>query len=118
MIRELETRSRTSVKGNVMKNSKKFVFHIYPENIDYIESLSYQDKTIIINDLLSKYRKNQELELKTEKGFKRFTKVIAVILAIAIGFPLAVILTSQAIKVSQQNNDAMKSYFQNVRIKW
>ena len=42
--------------NNETEKSKKFVFQLYDENIDFVERLSYQEKNDILNHLLNDYR--------------------------------------------------------------
>ena len=72
----------------VEQKSKKFVFNVYQENVSFVESLSYEQKNELVNELLRDY---QILATKEEKGknlISFFKKIVIFLFIVLIGTPL------------------------------
>ena len=94
--------------------SKKFVFVIKPENVKFIESLSYQDKQDIVNQLISKYRNNEQHNSQSNEETLWLKKFIAFATAIIIGIPLLLILLSYSLNLTKNSYLYMQTNFEKV----
>lgn len=94
--------------------TKKFVFQIDAENIDFVEGLSYQEKQEIINQLLYDYQNNQTQNYNVELEKVKIKRLITVGLLIIIGVPLMFTLLNLSWQASHNNNMNMQSNFQKL----
>lgn len=93
---------------------KKFVFLIEPENIQFIESLSYQDKQDVINELISNYQNNRSYSEKTEADSEWLKKFIAFAIAVVVGIPLLLVLLSFSLNLTKDSYMYMQTNFEKV----
>lgn len=96
------------------QKTKKFVFQIYPENIKYIESLSYQEKQDLINTLIMNYKLYQSKEDQTESVLGNIKKIIMNILIIIIGIPLLLYLFNVSLDLTKSNYLEMQRKFEKL----
>ncbi|MFH0703032.1 MAG: hypothetical protein V2B14_05790 [bacterium] len=101
-------------KENTIQNPKKFVFKIYPENIKYIESLSYQEKQDFINILIKNHRENKHLNYESSQFIKNFVKVIALVIFIIIGIPLLLFLINASLNMTKSSYMDMQRNFEKL----
>lgn len=94
--------------------TKKFVFQIDAENIDFVESLSYQEKQEVINQLLYDYQNNQTQNYNVELEKVKIKKLITIGLLIVLGIPLMFTLLNVSWQASRSNNMNMQSNFQKL----
>jgi len=99
---------------NPIQKSKKFVFQIYPENIDYIESLSHEEKQYIINYLIQLHRDNQLHNYKIEKEGRTLKKIIFIIVCILIGVPLLFFLIGISLDLTRSSYYSMQKNFEKL----
>lgn len=101
-------------EGAFPTKARKFVFQIYPENISFIESLSYQEKQIIINDLISKYRQGNDVPNIISRIINPYKKLISVIITILIVVSFLTFISSLAWNASQLTNYSMQKNFEKL----
>ncbi|MEI7475049.1 MAG: hypothetical protein WCK67_09760 [bacterium] len=99
---------------NEKPKSKKFVFMIYSDNIAPIESLTYDEKNILVNELLTDYFKEKNIStlsrLKLENAQNQLKKVILTIIAI----PLIFALISGSIYLTKKSYIDMQRKFEKL----
>jgi hypothetical protein len=99
---------------DIVPKSKKFVFHIYPNNVKYVDSLSFQERHDIINELLIKYRTTGFKNLIPSKYLDLALKGTIIAFLIAVFIPLTVFLAKNAIDGSKSTNQDMQRRFENI----
>jgi hypothetical protein len=99
---------------DIVPKAKKFVFHIYPENVKYVESMSFQERHDIVNELLVKYRTTGFKNLIPSQYLDLALKGAIVAVLIAVFIPLTVFLAKSAIEGSKSTNQDMQRKFENL----
>ncbi len=97
--------------GENQPNSKKYVIYIDSENVDFIESLSINERKTIINDIL----KEQDIVIKKQRqneARNRYIKHLTVAsFTFIICFPLLFILVNKSLEVSINNYQTSRENF-------
>jgi hypothetical protein len=93
---------------------KKFVFQIYPENISFIESLSYQEKQLIINELISEYRQGNDVPNIITRLINPYKKIITVLVSALIVVSFLVFITSLAWTATKSTDYSMQRNFEKL----
>ncbi len=96
------------------KKLKKFVFSIEPENVDFIESLSYHDKQNLVNHLISEHKNNRQLQQHSNQEAIWLKKFITYSLVVIIGIPLLLILLSFSFKLTKNSYMYMQTNFEKL----
>lgn len=96
------------------KKPKKFVFQINSENVSFIESLSYQDKHYLINQLISGYQNNESSNNQVKNESLWLKKFIAFAVVIVIGVPLLLLLLSFSLTQTKNSYLYMQKNFEKV----
>jgi len=99
---------------DLIPKSKKFVFHIYPENVRYVDSLSFQERHDIVNELLIKYRETGFKNLIPSKYIDMALKGLIIGILIAVFIPLTIFLAKSTIDMSKSTNLDMQRKFENL----
>ncbi|MDD3013775.1 MAG: hypothetical protein PHC34_08750 [Candidatus Gastranaerophilales bacterium] len=103
--------------GNVQddKNKpKKFVFQIYPENIDYIDSLPYEEKHDLINQLLTNYREGFYTEDNSKTGTQKLTNTVRNFILLIIIIPVLLYLLNVSLNVTKNNYRIFQGNFEKL----
>ena len=107
-------KSKYFSEDDIVQGPKKFVFQIYPENVKFIESLSYQEKQDLINHLISESRNEINEKYKYKQHFNWVKKAIITVILILIGIPLLFYLASISLNVTKTNYSEMQSNFEKL----
>lgn len=104
------------MKEELIKRSttKKFVFQINAENVDFIETLAYQDKQDLINDLILRYRNNEQYNNKFEEESMWLKKFIIFGLFVIIGIPALLLFLSYSFNLTRNSYVYMQKNFEKV----
>ncbi len=94
--------------------TKKFVFHIYDENIDFVESLPSNQKNVLINQLIYDYRVEDIKNKKSNELRKFYKKTAMAILLVVIGVPLFLMLINFSLNVTLNSYSQMQNNFQKL----
>lgn len=102
-------------RGEMSPNRhKKFVVVIYPENVDFMEQLSYEEKNDLINELIIEYRTEEKLSKKSyfelEKLRNNMKKTVLIIVAI----PLIIALLSVSLYLTKNSYVNMQRNFESL----
>ncbi len=97
-----------------INKSKKFVFHIDNEHIDFIESLSFQEKHNLINYLITDYRRNSNVLGQQTFDFKKLKKGIIIAIIILAGVPLLLFLTNISLSLTKSGYLEMQRNFEKI----
>lgn len=96
--------------SNVIK-PKKFVFQIYPENIEYIENLSFEEKNDLINNMINEYRNRKDEDYTKEQRIKIFKSIFITFLTIIVAVPLIIFLINASFTVTKSSYGEMQKNF-------
>jgi phospholipid N-methyltransferase len=99
---------------DIVRKNKKFVFQIYPENIKFIESFSYQEKHDFINQLISEYRESKIFALEQEKLHSKAKNLLIIILAVIIGIPLLLYIINVSLDLTKASYYDMQTKFEKL----
>jgi len=109
-----EVLGKLKTENNEPPQSKKFVFQVNTENIDFVERLSYQEKNDLINYLIKNYRfANASQKKKTEES-AFIKKCVIIFLAITVGLPLIIYLTGLSFSLTKTNYTYMQKNFEKL----
>ena len=97
-----------------IQTPKKFVFQIYPENIDYIESLPYRKKNNLINQLLDNYKFYSIEKKKNDDLINLLKKIAITLLLIVICIPLLIMLVNFSFEVTKNSYSKMERNFEKL----
>jgi len=99
---------------NKVQSTKKFVFQIYSDNIEFIETLSYQEKNDLINYLVSEYQVSSNSNKKFNSGFNLAGKITLIILAFAVGIPLLFYILGVSFDLTKASYYSMQQNFEKL----
>jgi len=101
-------------EDDIVQGPKKFVFQIHPENVKFIESLSYQEKQDFINHLIAQSREEINEEYKHKEYFKWIKKAFTIAMTILIGIPMLFYFTNISLKATKTNYSEMQKNFEKL----
>lgn len=91
--------------------SKKYVIYIDPENIDFMEALSINDRKTIINKILREQDEAIAAQLFLEQRKRFLRQIIVATLTFIIGFPLLFALVNLSMEATITNYKQSKKDF-------
>ena len=93
---------------------KKYVIYITPNNIDYVDSLSIDDRTELINNVLYESH-NSDIKNKQLKERQKYLKhLIVVCITVIISFPILFFAVNKSLQVSISNYQQSQQNFQKL----
>ncbi len=101
--------------GNNIQNireTKKFVFQVFDENIDFIEPMASEQKNALINRLLYNHRIDIAQEKKKTELRNLVKKIAITVIAILIGVPLLITLVNLSFDATFKGYSQMQSNFE------
>jgi len=112
----MEEYTNTSENMEEPKNHeiKKFVFRIYDENIDLIETMSSDEKNDFINNLIDSYRDSDDKAAKKEKLINLCKKTAIGIILTVIGLPLFILLVNFSFDLTLNSYSKMQKNFEKL----
>lgn len=113
-FKNFDTKPKYFSDDDILHGPKKFVFQIYPENIKFIESLSYQEKQDFINHLISESRREITGERTYNGYFRWFKKILGFTLAVLIGIPLLLYMANISLDLTKSNYSEMQRNFEKL----
>ena len=96
------------------QRAKKFVFQVYSDNIDFVETLSYQEKNDLVNKLLNDYQVSSVINHKFNKSVNLAKKSVIIFLAIVLGIPLILYLASISLNLTKSSYVDMQTNFEKL----
>ena len=99
---------------DLVDKPKKFVFQIYPENVDYVESMSYQEKQDFVNGLIQEYRDKENVYYQDEADYSRLKKIIIYALSVLVGIPLLLIMINFSLDITKNSYVDMQKKFEKL----
>ena len=109
-ISDSETKLETDL-SIVYGNAKKYVIYINLENIDFIESLSTDERRKVINKILQE-QKEFSIKDRASKARSRFLKhLLLAVFTFIIFFPIVFIYVNKALLISIDNYEQAKENF-------
>ena len=96
---------------NVETEVKKYVIHVDPDNIPFMENLSVNERRKIINTVIREQAIFSEDGLKTRRQRNFIVHVLLVVITLSLSFPILFTMVNKALKVTIQNYDQTRSNF-------
>ncbi len=96
---------------NVETEVKKYVIHVDPDNIPFMENLSVNERRKIINTVIREQAIFSEDGLKTKRQRNFIVHVLLIVITLSVSFPLLFTLVNKAAKITIQNYDQTRSNF-------
>lgn len=96
------------------QETKKFVFQIFDENIDLVETMSSEQKSNLVNKLLYNYQAELNREKKKTDIIKLCKKAAIVGSVIIIGIPLLLLLVNLSFDLTLNNYSEMQQNFEKL----
>lgn len=106
--------SQHNTTGTNRQKMKKFVFHLYGENVDFVDSLPVEEKNRIINILVQSYKTNHEFALQDKKLRKSIKKAVFIILLLLIGTPILIKMVNFSIVATLNSYGEMQRNFEKL----
>lgn len=103
-----------NVMNNETHKSKKFVFRVYSDNVDFIESLSYQEKNDLVNQLFNDYRISSVINQKFNRSINIAKKSVFIFLAVVMGIPMIIYLASISLDFTKASYVEMQQNFEKL----
>ena len=98
----------------VPQDAKKYVIYIDPENIDFIDSLSIDDRKSTINDILRQEDERIKTKKLEEARLAHAKKVITICMTVVIGLPVVFHLVNKSVELTIINYQVAKSNFEKL----
>lgn len=93
---------------------KKYVIYITPNNIDYVDSLSIDDRTELINNVIYESH-NSDVKNKQLKERQKYLKhLIVVCITVIISFPILFFAVNKSLQASISNYQQSQQNFQKL----
>lgn len=114
LISDIEDENQNAVVKKVTlidSDCKKYVVYIDPENVDYMEHLSINERKDIINKIIKTHNANSIKRQKTEEASHFVRHAIVACLTILITLPFIFTLANKALDVTIQNYATSRQNF-------
>ncbi|MBR1908175.1 hypothetical protein IJ818_04480 [bacterium] len=95
-------------------NCKKYVVYITPNNVDYVDSLSIDERTELINNIIFEKQENNKKSklLKVRQNY--FKHLIVVCLTVIISFPVLFYAVNKSLQATINNYQQSQENFQKL----
>lgn len=100
-----------NLPSEINPNSKKYVIYIEPENIDFIENLSIDERKLVINKILNEQHALSEKQKAAKERMRFFKHAILCCLTAIIGLPCLFYLVNKSIELTIQNYKSSEQNF-------
>jgi len=114
MVQKQNNENTNHNNENEVQRTKKFVFQIYDDNIDFIENVSQTKKNVLINKIIQNYRLEKYKDTQNEEFKNIIKKVIITALIIFIGIPLGFKLINLSFDLTMNSYSEMQNNFQKL----
>ena len=95
----------------IYANAKKYIIYIDKENVDFIESLSINERREIINKKLKEYKEQSIANRKAATRNKRLRHIAFSFFTFIIFFPMVLICINKTLQISVTNYSQAKGNF-------
>lgn len=99
------------IKPEIDSKSKKYVIYIDPENVEFMENLSINERKIIINKILREQDEFIQQQIIKEDRRRYFLHAMTVLFTILIGFPLTFFLVNLSMNTTIENYQQAQKNF-------
>jgi len=103
-----------NIQPEVDSKAKKYVIYVNAENVDFVESLSINDRKILINKILSEQNELAKKRIELEKRARFFKHALVITFTVLIGFPLLFFLVNKSIAITIANYQHAQKNFQTL----
>ncbi len=94
--------------------SKKYVIYVEPENIDYVESLSVEERKNVINKILNEQNAYAKRQKEIDGQIRFFKHAMVVTVTVLIGFPTLFFLVNNSMIISMNNYHQAQRNFKSL----
>lgn len=92
-------------------DSKKYVLYIDPDNVDFMESLSIEDRKVIVNRILKEQTEEARKKKIAKEKEKFFVNAVIVTITVIVFFPIMFFAVNKAMEISITNYKNTKENF-------
>lgn len=92
-------------------DSKKYVVYVSPDNVDFMESLSANERKIMINKILKEQNEFAIIAKEAERRRKFISNLMIVTLTAIIGFPIMFFIVNKGLELTITNYNTAKQNF-------
>lgn len=90
---------------------KKYVIHVDPENVDYMEHLTINERRKVINKILKEQAIFTEEEIREKRNKKRIAHLLLMVLTFSIALPVFFVAINTSVKMTLQSYSSSKNNF-------
>lgn len=107
--------NKTNIFDNFPKSDcKKYVVYITPNNVDYVDNLSIDERTELINNVISD-KHSSDIKSKRLLERQRYVKhLIVVCITVIIGFPILFFAVNKSLQICISNYQQSQENFQKL----
>lgn len=107
--------NKTNIFDNFPKSDcKKYVVYITPNNVDYVDNLSIDERTELINNVISDKHSN-DIKSKRLLERQRYVKhLIVVCITVIIAFPILFFTVNKSLQICISNYQQSQENFQKL----
>ncbi|NLF82615.1 MAG: hypothetical protein GX568_01340 [Candidatus Gastranaerophilales bacterium] len=106
--------SQHNTTGANRPKMKKFVFQLYGDNVDFIESLPIEEKNRTINMLVQSYKTTHEFAVQDKKLRKSIKKAVFLVLLLLVGTPMLIKIVNFSIVATLNSYGEMQMNFEKL----
>jgi hypothetical protein len=92
-------------------NAKKYVVYVSPDNVDFMESLSANERKIMINKILKEQNEQSIISKEAERRRKFISNLMIVTFTAIIGFPVMFFIVNKGLELTMTNYNTAKQNF-------
>ena len=107
--------NKTNIFDNFPKSDcKKYVIYITPNNVDYVDNLSIDERTELINNVISD-KHSSDIKSKRLLERQRYVKhLIVVCITVIIAFPILFFAVNKSLQICISNYQQSQENFQKL----
>lgn len=95
-------------------NCKKYVVYITPDNVDYVDKLSIDERTELINNIIADKQVANKKSKRLKEQQTYYKHLIVACLTVIISFPLLFIAVNKSLQLTINNYQQTQQNFQKL----
>ena len=95
-------------------NCKKYVIYISQDNVDYVDNLSIDERTALINKVFEEKQKSDAKSEALKKRQRYYKHLMIVCLTVIISFPLLFFAVNKSLQITINNYQQSQQNFQKL----
>lgn len=92
-----------TIPTEVNSSAKKYVIYIEPENIDFMEKLSLDERKVVINNMIKEHTQNLFAQNKEKAREKFMRHAVIATLTVILGFPILFFIVNKSVEITIAN---------------